>query len=415
MIKKEIKIGVFVISTLALLGWGLNYLKGRDIFFGGNIYYGVFTKVDGLTDASPIYYHGFKVGSVRDIVIDQSMGDRFIVTFALNKELKLPKNSVAQIYSLDLLGSKGVQFIQGTSPDYLMPDDTLSTSVMADITDQLSTSVLPLKEKTERLISRFDSVLAQVGTLFDKNNVQNLSMAIENFTASMNHVEQLTANLAHYTGPEGNLNKTTQKLDSLLTKLNDQGQYIDTTMQSLSAVTSDLRKAQLNETILALKSTLQQTDSMMQSINQSKGSLGLLINDKDLYHSLAESSANLNRLLMDVRHNPKRYVSFSAFDFGRKIYFDPSAADQEIVFHIQIFASKQPTALGNNPVTEKYHVIEFFDGRQYRYLVAQSNNYQDVLKLHNQIKSTYPKAEIIAMENETVIGVKKALRKINKR
>ena len=414
MIKKEVKIGVFVVVTLALLGWGLNYLKGRDIFFGGNIYYGVFTKVDGLNDASPIYYHGFKVGSVRDIVIDQSKGDRFIVTFALNKELKLPKNSVAQIYSLDLLGSKGVQFIQGNSPEFLMPDDTLSTSVMADITDQLSTSVLPLKEKTERLISRFDSVLAQVGTLFDKNNVQNLSHAIAAFSSSMNHVEQLTANLANYTGPDGNLNKTTQKLDSLLTKLNDQGQYIDTTMQSLSVVASDLRKAQLNETILALKSTLVQTDSMLQSINNSEGSLGLLINDKAMYHSLSEASANLNRLLMDVRHNPKRYVSFSAFDFGRKIYFDASASKDEIVFCIQLFISKTPLSIQNNPITDKYQVREFFDGRQYRYLIAQSNSYQEVLKMHDPVKATYPESQIIAMENETVIGLKKALRKINK-
>ena len=182
MIKKEIKIGIFAIVTIAILGWGINYLKGRDIFFRGNIYYGVFNKVDGLNDSSPIYYHGFKVGSVRDIVIDQSMGDRFIVTFALTKTINLPDNSIAQIYSLDLLGSKGIQFIKGNSSSFLQPYDTLSTSIMADITDQLSTSVLPLKEKTERLISRFDSVLGQVGQIVDKENVRNINQAIADFS-----------------------------------------------------------------------------------------------------------------------------------------------------------------------------------------------------------------------------------------
>lgn len=414
MIKREIKIGVFVATALALLGWGLNYLKGRDIFFRGNIYYGVFSKVDGLNDASPIYYHGFKVGSVRDIVIDQTNGDRFIVTFALNRELKLPKNSVAQIYSLDLLGSKGVQFIQGNSSERIQPYDTLSTSVMADITDQLSTSVLPLKEKTERLISRFDTVLAQVGTLFDRKNVENLTHAIESFSSSMNHLEQLSANLSNYTGAGGQLPATTRKLDSLLDKLNSQGHYIDTTMHALSVVATDLRNSQIDQTILALKSTLQQTDSMMQSINHSDGSLGLLINDKALYHSLADASANLNRLLMDVRHNPKRYVSFSAFDFGKKVYFDATASKDEILFYIQLFSSKKTVPLEKNYITDRYHIVEFFDGRHYRYITAQSKLYQDVLKMHEQVKTLYPKSEIIAIENDRVIGVGQALKRINK-
>ncbi len=413
MIKKEIKIGIFAVITLAILGWGLNYLKGRDIFFRGNIYYGIFSKVDGLNDASPIYYHGFKVGAVRDIVIDQSQGDRFIVTFALTKELNLPDNSVAQIYSLDLLGSKGVQFIQGNSKGFLQPYDTLSTSIMADITDQLSTSVLPLKEKTERLISRFDSVLAQVGRLVNTENVSNINLAIENFSAAMSNVQQLTANLSAYTGADGSLMKTTRKLDSLLVILNNQGQYIDTTMESLAAVATDLRAARLQETLLALKSTLQQTDTLMHNINDSKGSLGLLVNDKTLYHSLSEASVNLNRLLMDLRQNPKRYVSFSAMDFGRKIYFDASASKDEITFYIQLKISENTVRLESNPVIENHKVIEYYDGKQYRYLIAKTSSYQSILKVYESIRLTYPDSEIIAMENESVISVKKALRKIS--
>ena len=413
MIKKEIKIGIFAIVTIAILGWGINYLKGRDIFFRVNIDYGVFNKVDGLNDSSPIYYHGFKVGSVRDIVIDQSMGDRFIVTFALTKTINLPDNSIAQIYSLDLLGSKGIQFIKGNSSSFLQPYDTLSTSIMADITDQLSTSVLPLKEKTERLISRFDSVLGQVGQIVDKENVRNINQAIADFSASMKNIQQLTYNLSYYTEPEGNLMKTTQRLDSFLAKLNNQGQYIDTTMQALSAVAVDLRNAQLSETILALKLSLQQSDTLLHAINESKGSLGMLINDKALYHSLSESSANLNRLLIDLRSNPKRYVSFSAFDFGRKVSFDPASSNQEIQFFIQLKESKSPLKMESNEITEKYQVTEFYDGKYYRYLIAQSSSYQSILKTYESIKIIYPNSEVIAMENESVMSLKKALRKIN--
>ncbi len=413
-IKKEVKIGAFVLITFILLIWGLNFLKGRDIFFRGNIYYGVFSKVDGLTDASPIYYHGFKIGTVRDINIDQREGDRFIVTFALNKELSLPSNSVAQIYSLDLLGSKGVQFIKGSSSSFLQPYDTLSTSIMADLADQLSTNVLPLKDKTEKLISRFDTVLAQVGVLFREDNVENLNNAIAAFSQSMRNMEALTANLSNYTGENGAFKQTTQRIDSILEMLARQGQNLDSTMSSMAIITSEMKNAGVGEALASLKTTIQQADTMMRSINDADGSLGMLINDKAMYKSLSEASANLNRLLVDIRYNPKRYVSFSAFDFGKKNYYDASLTHETIRFWVKVATNNTPGNFDKSAIADKYYVTEFYDGKNYLHITGESMSYADVYKIKEQIKQFYPLAEIIAIENHKVVDLKKALKKINK-
>lgn len=413
-IKKEVKIGAFVLITFILLIWGLNFLKGRDIFFRGNIYYGVFSKVDGLTDASPIYYHGFKIGTVRDINIDQREGDRFIVTFALNKELNLPSNSVAQIYSLDLLGSKGVQFIKGSSSSFLQPYDTLSTSIMADLADQLSTNVLPLKDKTEKLISRFDTVLAQVGVLFREDNVENLNNAIAAFSQSMRNMEALTANLSNYTGENGAFKQTTQRIDSILEMLARQGQNLDSTMSSMAIITSEMKNAGVGEALASLKTTIQQADTMMRSINDADGSLGMLINDKAMYKSLSEASANLNRLLVDIRYNPKRYVSFSAFDFGKKNYYDASLTHETIRFWVKVATNNTPGNFDKSAIADKYYVTEFYDGKNYLHITGESMSYADVYKIKEQIKQFYPLAEIIAIENHKVVDLKKALKKINK-
>lgn len=413
-IKKEVKIGAFVLITFILLIWGLNFLKGRDIFFRGNIYYGVFSKVDGLTDASPIYYHGFKIGTVRDINIDQREGDRFIVTFALNKELNLPSNSVAQIYSLDLLGSKGVQFIKGSSSSFLQPYDTLSTSIMADLADQLSTNVLPLKDKTEKLISRFDTVLAQVGVLFREDNVENLNNAIAAFSQSMRNMEALTANLSNYTGENGAFKQTTQRIDSILEMLARQGQNLDSTMSSMAIITSEMKNAGVGEALASLKTTIQQADTMMRSINDADGSLGMLINDKAMYNSLSEASANLNRLLVDIRYNPKRYVSFSAFDFGKKNYYDASLTHETIRFWVKVATNNTPGNFDKSAIADKYYVTEFYDGKNYLHITGESMSYADVYKIKEQIKQFYPLAEIIAIENHKVVDLKKALKKINK-
>lgn len=403
-----------MLITFILLIWGLNFLKGRDIFFRGNIYYGVFSKVDGLTDASPIYYHGFKIGTVRDINIDQREGDRFIVTFALNKELSLPSNSVAQIYSLDLLGSKGVQFIKGSSSSFLQPYDTLSTSIMADLADQLSTNVLPLKDKTEKLISRFDTVLAQVGVLFREDNVENLNNAIAAFSQSMRNMEALTANLSNYTGENGAFKQTTQRIDSILEMLARQGQNLDSTMSSMAIITSEMKNAGVGEALASLKTTIQQADTMMRSINDADGSLGMLINDKAMYKSLSEASANLNRLLVDIRYNPKRYVSFSAFDFGKKNYYDASLTHETIRFWVKVATNNTPGNFDKSAIADKYYVTEFYDGKNYLHITGESMSYADVYKIKEQIKQFYPLAEIIAIENHKVVDLKKALKKINK-
>lgn len=411
MIKKEIKIGVFVLVMLAILGWGLNYLKGRDVFFRGNLYYGIYPKVDGLTDASPVYYKGFKVGAVRDIEIEASETQRFIVSFALTKDIFLPKNSVAQIYSLDLLGSKGVQFIPGNSHEPLMPNDTLGTSIIGDLADQLSTNVLPLKDKTERLITRFDSVLANIGRLVDEDNIAHLSGSFHSLHQSLQHMEVVTQNLALYTGPNGGMGSVTQKLDSLLGRLNAQGNHIDTTMDGLSAMAQDLKNARIDQTFLELKNTLSQTTLALKSINESQGSMGLLLNDKQLYYSLQDASANLNRLLIDLRQNPKRYVNLSAVSFGSKSGNLPSTEMEGMVFQIQLFVAYAPQMPENRTLCNRL-IQEDYDGKKFVYTLGNLRNYEEAQQLLLQVKPHYPNSVLIALENGQYISVKKALKKL---
>lgn len=51
-------------------------------------------------------------------------------------------------------------------------------------------------------------------------------------------------------------------------------------------------------------------------INRGKGTLGGVVNDRDLYYNLTAVSENLNKLLTEFRQNPKRFVNLSLFDFS---------------------------------------------------------------------------------------------------
>ena len=134
-INRNTKIGIFALSAFIILCFGLNFLKGRDVFFRGNKYYGYFANVDGLTDASPIFYNGYKIGSVRQIDICTDATDesrRFVATFAVEMNLNLPQNTVAEIYSTDILGGKGIRFLAGNSANLLESGDTIKTAINAN-------------------------------------------------------------------------------------------------------------------------------------------------------------------------------------------------------------------------------------------------------------------------------------------
>ncbi len=410
--KKEIKIGLTVLVGFAILIWGFNFLKGRNIFSLGDEYYGVYGRLDGLDKASPIAFRGFKIGSVRSIEFHPTLPNKFVVTFSLDTDIKLPKDTRAQIYSLDLMGSKGVQFMPGSADEYLAPGDTMITSVMGDLRDQVSMEVLPLKDKAERLIVKLDSVLTDVGRVFNEDNQKNLSVSIERFSRSMRNLEQMSSNLAHKVDDGGQVSVMVQRMDSVMMMLASQRPYIDTTFKNLAGFSSQLEQARIDEVLGPLKSTLQNTTLLLNKMNEGDGSLGLLLSDKELYYSLTEASASLNRLLIDVRHNPNRYVNFSAVNLGKKVTVTEGAYGIiGIFFQVQLMESTKPLDMDSVLVKGKYNVFEDYKKGNYFYSIGQARSYEEILKIYEEVKPEYENSKVVAFENGEEISVKKARRK----
>ena len=73
---------------------------------------------------------------------------------------------------------------------------------------------------------------------------------------------------------------------------------------------------QIKGTVDNLKETVERINSIVDNVEEGNGSLGKLVNNEELYDNLNATSANLDRLLQDIRLNPKRYVHISVF--GKK-------------------------------------------------------------------------------------------------
>jgi phospholipid/cholesterol/gamma-HCH transport system substrate-binding protein len=409
---REVKTGIIVLLTFGILVWGINFLKGRDIFFTGDKYYGIYNRVDGLTDASPVYYKGFKVGLVRNIEIHPADQNKFLVTFAITKKVSFPKNTVAEIYSLDLMGSKGVQFIPNGNSGKLMAGDTLPCSVMGDFVDQMSIQVLPLKEKTEKLIVKLDSTLTKMDAFFSESNQQHFNSAMSSLDASLANINQITASVNQQLGEGGNLNNSLKRLDVLTASLAGKSHQIARSLDNLAVVTDQLKAANLDSTLADLNKSLSQASKMLADINKGEGSVGLLLKDEQLYNRMADAAENMDRLLVDVKERPSRYVHFSLVDFGGDEKTRQSArGTQGVVFQVLLEESKKALGMAGKEIEPGLRIYEDYDGTKYYYVVGLYRQYDEANGLLARCKELYPRAEVIALENGEPMRLGKAVRK----
>lgn len=366
--KRNIQIGLFALVAFALLCAGLNYLKGRDLFSSGAKLTACYASVDGLTDSSPVLFRGFKIGSVKDIEIDQFATDpskAFTVIINIEKNVEVPIDSRAEIVSTDLLGGKGVEIILGSSAEFLSTGDTISTSVRTSFLDDLG----PVKDQASELMTSATGVIKDIDTILDARNRRSIDEMISCMNKAMKNIEVLTANLSRLTGSTGAVTSTFNSSSHLMESLDAQTRNLDSIMSNVNEATGSLASADLGHAVAELDSVLSKVSAALGA----QGNVGKLVSDAQLYDNAAAAVENLNRLLVDIRLNPSRYMNISAFRFGGKqIYFSDTNTSSSVmrgtVYVVNIMTSKKPVDAPTS-IAGKKVVENCYDGK-YNYLVA---------------------------------------------
>ena len=174
-ISKEAKIGAFVIAVLVLFIWGINFLKGKDIFTRTNEYYMIFANVAGLKVSNPVLISGYKVGTVHDIYMKDDRSGKVIVQISIDKGVKIPIKTIAQLSS-DLLGTRSIKLKLTSLQTFHKPNDTLQSAVETDLMEQL----MPLKNKVESAVVSIDSMIHLTFRIFDDKTIRSLHNSVEN-------------------------------------------------------------------------------------------------------------------------------------------------------------------------------------------------------------------------------------------
>lgn len=303
-ISNEIKVGAIALLTIVVFVWLFNFLKGKDLFKSTAFYYTIYDEVGGLAESSPVEVNGYKVGVVQSIDFIDEVSGKLLVEFSVNKNFKLPINTVAEIVPVSLLGGMKVQFVYGSGPGTYAVGDTIPGSLAASLMDEVETELLPVKDKISNLLVVLDSVISSMDDPDFKENLTGIFLNLNNTTASIDRVigskeKELIATL-------DNINKFTQMLSDNSIKMNK-------TFSNLESITDTLAAANISASAAKLKASLENAASLMDNLNKGKGSAGQFLTNDTLYTNLTNSLASLNALLKDMKTNPKRYVHFSVF------------------------------------------------------------------------------------------------------
>lgn len=290
---KELMIGISVIVAILILIFGIDYLKGINLFKPANFYVAEYDNVDGLSMSAPVMIQGYKVGQVREINFDYANPGKIQVVLALNKDLHLPEDSEATIAST-LLSGAYIDIKVGSSRRKLEVGGNIRTSRTPDLMASLQSDLMP---KVSQVIPRVDTLLYSLNTL----------VADPALRQSIRRLDGITNNLYSATG---SLN-TTLRTDVPVIMRNVRGASSDVQVLTANLIdlSTQLKSLPLEPTMANVESVTRNLEEFSRQLNSREGTLGKLMNDPQLYNHLNKVSADVDSLIIDIKRNPKRYIS----------------------------------------------------------------------------------------------------------
>ncbi len=315
--KKTIIIGLVSIITLLAFVWGVDFLKGKNLFAKERDYFAAFENIGGLNVGSPVTLKGYKIGQVKDVKFSDIYASKIIITFDVAKNIKIPKGSVLQIYNSDLMGTKGVRIVPAKNTTFHTPGDTLKSSTDLGMLDQLAQQMKPISLKTEALINSIDSAVKSLNSILSTNQ-EAINASLTNIKTITYNFNKLSRSLNTMVSDEnGKFNQIISNVESISSTLKNNEQALSNTIANLSNISDSLAAVNYKQIILQTNDVLKNLNEITQKINSGDGSLSLLLNNDSLYYNLEYLSKNLQELTEDIKKNPKKYFNLSIIDMSK--------------------------------------------------------------------------------------------------
>ncbi len=311
-ISNETKIGALTIISLTILILGYSFLRGNDVFSSENRFFAVYNNVNGLAVSKPVLVNGFPIGRVSNMTLRPD--GKTLTEFKVQQKYDIPKNTLAKLEGTDLLGSKAIVFELGNDTKFAKNNDTLRSDIKGGIAETLQ----PVQKKAEIIIGKMDSIMTSINNIMNPKFQKNVDRSFNSIANTLQALEGTSKTVDKLVDRQSTrINNILANVEAISANLRSSNVYLTGTLANFNKISDDVAKANIKQTLDNANKAVSDLQVAIAKINNGQGSLGLLMNDDKMYNNLNDASSNLNKLLIDIKANPKHYVSFSVFG-GKK-------------------------------------------------------------------------------------------------
>ncbi len=313
-LSREVKTGILAIGAILLFIFGYSFLKGTNLLEDHRTFYVKYQNVEGLAKSAPVTINGLPVGKVQNIGFVNKTGG-LVVEFTVEEDFDFSKNSLVRIYSSGLIGGKSLGIFPSYDPSNIAKaGDTLKGEIEKGMLDAVSERLGPLEEKVNNTLAGLDTLFLGINDVLDEQTRNNLKITIAN----------LSETAVAFKGASRNINtllaENKEKLSNTLTNF-------DTVSKNFASLSDSLAQIETGKIVRDMEDVMSRLDAIVTKIDNGEGSIGKLLKDEKLYDNLEGASLQLEKLLEDMKLNPKRYVHFSLFGKRPKEYSDPEESN----------------------------------------------------------------------------------------
>ena len=300
-----------------------NFLKGQNIFSSGRLFTVKFENVNGLAPSKPVSINGLRVGQVKEIkIIENAKPIYFEVVLSVDKDIEFSKKTIAEIYEPGLMSGPEVRLLLDYGPDIAKDSDFLEGRIAGGMLDGFSKQLAPTQVKLDSVLLSFNQTLGSVNKVLDADTQQDIKAMLKNLNHTVDSFDKTAQSLTATSNSANNLIKTNEKtLNSTLSNANATLASAKTTVDKFGKTADKLNSLELEQVIKNFENASKNLNTLLEDMNNGKGSLGKLAKDDGIANELEATIKNMNSLVEDLKKNPSRYVNISVF--GKKQQVQP--------------------------------------------------------------------------------------------
>jgi len=305
--RRNLLVGLTILVALAMLGWfALEFGKVVASPFAPREIPVQFVcdRADGLSNGSPVTFHGVEVGHVEDVHLGQG-NVTVVIDAMIDEHPPLPGNIVGEVRTVGALGGSALLALELNNPT---PQGLLQRGaklparfVGSDLLPpELSTEMTKAAHElnSSHLFTDLDTQVHNIGGLVDSmNKLVGDPQVHSDVKESLTNIRLATTRAAVIAE---RVDRFTAQFDQLAKDASATLNQLRTTLGNADGKVDDLSRATLARLAQAGE-LLQNVQSITGKIDRGVGTAGAFVNDPQLYQSLAASAQELDLTIKDLK------------------------------------------------------------------------------------------------------------------